>query len=472
MIDRGFVARLSCPYCRAALVPALHLAGRDGDIRHGSVACGCYEYPIVDGILVLRQLSGPADNTDPAVAHLRADDVGAARRSLEAAASMVDSPAPPRASFDVATARRLASSARRRLGRWRQGSDRPEAMPSTAAPLRVTLARTRPPAFGAYLYQRYANPSFLASIPMMALLETVESHHSGSDRPTVLDLGCGIGHSTAMMRALFPTMSFVAADPDFVNLQILREHFVEDAIGVCLDAELPLPFADDQFDAVFCLDAFHYIRSKWALSHELDRCVEESGIWILPHLHNASVPNVSPGIPLRPEDYLRMFDFASGTVLDESIVLDRFMSDTSLDLSRITDVPALAAVPDLDMYATRRSDIGGTYQVGDRLLAAGRTSGLGINPIYSIETAPDAVRLRMAWPDPELERECAAACRYLPAEVEIDPDLLARLCVAELEPGDDSTIAALVRSLVLLPLPPGYHDIATSIAASVAASDR
>lgn len=452
MTGRGFIDQLSCPYCRAALVPELG----DGDpILHGSARCGCYEYPIVDGILVLRQLSGPADTVDLAVVHLRAGDVDAARAHLESAASMVPQAAARAPLLSPATARRLAGSVRRRIGA--AGASRAGRPEVPRDPVWAALERARPPAFAAYLYQRYANPSFIASIPMMALLEVVEGRSRPGGRPTVLDLGCGVGHSTAMMRALFPTLAFVAADPDFVNLRILREHFADDAIAVCLDAELPLPFGDDQFDAMFCLDAFHYIRSKWALSRELDRCVDDAGVWIFPHLHNALVPNISPGIPLAPDDYLRMVDFADGVLLDETVVLDRFVSDHVLDLTAPPDPRELATVADLGLYATRRSDAGRCYDVGSRMTALRRSGVLGVNPIYSIEPDGEVVHLRMAWPDAELERECAAVRRHLPETVDIPAGLLARLGDGDLDDDEERLVADLVRTLVLLPLPPGYH---------------
>lgn len=460
MIGRDFIDQLSCPYCRAKFtVASVH--GSAGDrIEHGTISCDCYEYPIVDGIVVLRQLSGPADSDDPAVAHLRAGDVEAARTRLLVAGSMVPQPTVPSRTFSRATVRRLLSGIRRgppRLGKTGPATEED-------APVRRALASTRPAAFASYLYQRYANPSFLASIPMMGLLETVTPPASGRDRAAVLDLGCGVGHSTAMMRTLFPEIQLVAADPDFVNLQILREHFVGDAVCVCLDAELPLPFGDRQFDAVFCLDAFHYIRSKWALSRELDRCVDDRGVWIFPHLHNALVPNVAAGVPLRPAGYVRMLDFAEPVLLDETAVLDRFGEAHAFDPADGLAPADLAEVANLSMFATKGARID-RCDIGRRLLASRRGAELGFNPIYAVELTTQAVHLRMRWPDPQLERECAAARRLLPDQVALDRGLLRRLTTDELTPADEQTISDLVMSMVLVPLPAGYPDLTASLAA-------
>ena len=373
MIDREFIASLSCPFCRSRIVPRLARPNAGDRIEHGTVTCSCYEYPIVDGILVLRQLSGPADTVDQAIVRLHEGDVDGARAHLAATASMVPSTAvtssdtTPRLRHPLAMVRRL-------VGRRGAGDGKHREIETNGRPLRAALDHARPGAFADYLFQRYANPSFAASIPMMSLIELAEAPQADRRESVVLDLACGIGHSTAMIRTLFPALTLVAADPDFVNLQLLRRHFVADAVCVCLDAEAPLPFADDQLDAVFCLDAFHYIRGKWALGRELDRVVRDQGVWIRPHLHNAAVPNISPGIPLRPADYLRMLDFTDPVLLDESSVLEQFMTDHVLDLTRRSSASDLAGVANLTMYATRRKDAARRFDVGELMLRASQAA--------------------------------------------------------------------------------------------------
>ncbi len=437
-MDATLLTTLTCPYCRAGLDVIDRSPSEGPTIDRGVVRCACYSYPIVDGILVLRQTSPPFDAIDPATVAVEAADVDGARRYLFSAASMVDVPR--------SRTRRNGSSAR-----WRSGGRIP-----SSPPVHDDLVRLRPRGYAEYLYYRYANPSFVAALPLMAVLDGLRP---SADRtvPSVLDLACGVGHSTAMLRSLFPSSRYVAVDPDFVNLYLLRRHFVPNAVCICLDADLPLPFADDEFDAVFCLDAFHYIRSKWALAHELDRVVATGGVWLLPHLHNAAMTNVSPGIPLPADDYLRLFDFLDVALLDESRVLDGFFDRQPLELTPSIGREIARTSPVVSMIGSRRPEVWRTYDIGTRLGAHESAHPPGPNPIYRITFRDECVRLDLRWPNAAMARECATIERYLPQHVELDRPLVERLRGGELSAGDWSSIVDLIRAFVLVPLAPGYR---------------
>jgi len=446
-MDPAFLASLSCPYCRGGLGVVERL-GHDEDLHHAIVACPCYEYPLVDGILVLRQLSGPSDTIDEAVVALRDGDPDRARAWLQTRGSMVTPPAAARhRAADV-----IRRGARHAIGRVRRRLAPAEPVPTgEGTPLGRDLEAMRPGGFATYLYLRAANPSFAAAVPLFTVLGAIGR---APDRmPVVLDLGCGIGHSTALLRALYPEWQVVAAEPDFVNLQLLRRHFDRTAVCVCMDAELPLPFADDTFEAVVCLDAFHYIRAKYALARELDRVVRPAGVWLLPHLHNAAASNVSPGIPLRAEDYLRVVGRPDAVLLDESSVLERFARDRVVDLSAVrSGVPDAAA---FSLVAGGGDRLWRVHQAAEALLSSPTT--LGPNPIFRAEVAGDRLELVREWPDPWLARECAQIECYLPASTSIELALLDRLASGQVAADDHERLLELVSSFVLVHLPPGYR---------------
>lgn len=321
------------------------------------------------------------------------------------------------------------------------------------APVRDALEQERPAGFAHYLFQRYANPSFMAAVPALSIVRPATA--AVGRQAIVLDLGCGVGHSTALLSTLVAPGTVVAADPDFVNLALLRKYFAPDALCVCLDAELPLPFDTDVFDVAVCLDAFHYIRSKWALAQELDRITNfEPGLLVFPHLHNALVPNVAPGVPLSPDDYIRMFPTWDARLYDEAELLHQAVSDGIVDLKAPSSPSAFSGVPNLTMIASRRPDAFREYGLADvRDLAS-----VGINPIYRAVAADDhQMVLETAWPNSELEHECAAALAYLPERTSLDRGLLERVAAMSLRPEDEPVVNDLLSRSVLVELPVGYE---------------
>lgn len=463
----NLVEQLHCPYCGSSFEIELKEPGGGFDIRHGIIRCSCYRYPIIDGILILKQHSGLANIRDRRVELLEAGDIEGARECA------IDStPLVPRSRTLWS---RLVSFLEGKhvplmghLGSTKRNVDDP------SLTLAHALELLRPGPYANYLFQRYANNSFLAAVAPLLLLKKLDSlteplpaatsADGGSKRCQttaagrerwVLDLACGIGHSSFLMRTLFPDLSVVSADHDFVNLYLARRYLIPDAPLVCIDAEVPLPFADDCFDSVFCLDGFHYIRSKVALLNELDRVVKPLGLWLFPHLHNALVPNLSPGIPLRAEDYMRCFSFLPCRLLTEAAVLRGFMRDQSLDLEAVPSEVELRSADVLTLIASRCGD---WWRRHDRLAGPlwRDKSLLAINPIYHLNSQVHTICLNIAWPSDSLERECSSVKEYLPAQIEVDRSLWNRLKSRLTTKGDDETIHQLVRSFVLVPLPAGY----------------
>lgn len=410
------------------------LESPEPDPRYASVKCRCYRYPVVEGILVLRQLSGVADGDDPIVARL---DAGDSRGALKAAFEHA-SPFPP-----------WRRGRRSRAGKLWGGVE------ATAKSARLALAATfhdavyalRPEAFAEYLYYRHANPSLLAALGLIRLV----TEHAGGGR--MLDLGCGAGHTSFLLSSFATTSPLVAADYDFANLYLVRRFQAARSLCICLDAERPLPFPDGWFYTIFCLDAFHYIRSKVALVRELERSAASGARWLLPHLHNAGQENPNPGTPLEQEDYLRLFSTIAPRLFDEAALLESFVRQGVVDLETeagpLSKARAFTLVADPSARMFRRYE-----RVEARVL--GSAVPLALNPIY--ERAPAGARraLERTELSPAFARECELALGYLPKHADLDPDVIPRFERGELARDELEALEALVRSFVLVPLPPSY----------------
>jgi SAM-dependent methyltransferase len=445
VLTPAFIGELHCPYCGLGLAVDRVLASRGDGIEQGVLRCACYRYPVIDGILVLTQQSGPADTQDARVTHLLAGEVEQARYR----AMHVDAPlaSVARSTWRRALERAAAHGVPLAQGLARLGASVPDRTAAAAeAPFAELLGVLRPGLYSQYLYHRYANNSFLASIAPLLLLGDL------APGQRVLELTCGIGHSAYLIQSLFPDLQLVATDHDYVNLSIARRHFAPHAQLVCLDAEAPLPFAAQSFGAVFCLDGFHYLRSKVALLQELSRVTDADALWLFPHLHNARAENFNPGIPLEPVQYGRCFSGVPHRMFGESQVLSDFCRDGSLRLDRTTAADDLSRSPNLTLIGTRRRDY---WRARTDLSArlARRPETLIVNPIYRVEHHGSASRLQLSWPSPRLRAECIEVEDYLPSTCEVGTALLDRLRRNELTAEDQSAVRDLTRRFVLVNLP-------------------
>jgi SAM-dependent methyltransferase len=417
---------LHCPYCGSSFEWISRSAASSG---YGILKCGCSRYPVVDGVPVIQHKEGLETV-------VRLIDVGDDRRALLATLS----------AFRITWARR------NRWYRLRYRSNCARLVSNQALSFQdaVSLVR-RPQVFSDYLLHRWANPSFLAAVGPLMLLG------GSTDTKRVLDLACGAGHSSFLMHWLFPRLSVVSVDHDFVSLYLAKRYLVQGGTFLCLDAEAPSPFPDSCFDAVFCLDAFHYFSSKCAVRDQLTRIVRSDGLWVLAHLHNALQTNITAGIPLNPDHYLDMFSFLDCRLFDENAILREISSNDQMDLR------------------TRRSDmelqnagaltlIGGSpgpwdIHAGFAARLSGSRTSLAVNPIYVRRGGQDSDQMALNWPNEVMRRECAGAETLLPLTCR-----LSNSRIRELLQGDHSSeLEDLVRRFVLVPLPDLYLRDSTKI---------
>jgi SAM-dependent methyltransferase len=81
----------------------------------------------------------------------------------------------------------------------------------------------------------------------------------------VLDLGCGKGESSVFMAKLFGVQ--VRALDLWTTAEFLTQKFIERGVisnpsAIQMDATQPLPYAEDEFDAIFCMNSFNFYGAK------------------------------------------------------------------------------------------------------------------------------------------------------------------------------------------------------------------
>jgi SAM-dependent methyltransferase len=447
MISAALINELHCPYCGSAL--ALEPLSASDSAADAVVRCACYRYPVLSGILILRQLSGLADNRDPIVERLEARDrAGALGVALRRLSSVQKPRSLPRRAWD-ALLRAPAGPLGRRLSaetERRASSELVQAL-ELSPTFQDAAYRLRPEGFAEYLYSRQSNPSYLSALALLLAL-------SRAARPgRLLDLACGTGHSTFALSTLLPGSTLFAADHDFVNLCLVQRFQAPDAVCICIDAELPLPFADGWFQTVFCLDAFHYIRSKVALVRELERVMAADGLWMFPHLHNARGHNPNAGVALERPDYARVFSSIAPRIFDELKLLGQYVELDAVELGPGLDGGAEPATLTLVADGSGRA-FGKHEGLAERLLA--RPDRLGLNPMYRATPSDGKLSLELRTLTPDLADECALGLARFEQRLTLDAGLLGRLRSSRASSSDFELARRLVRGFVLVPLPDRY----------------
>ena len=442
---RALAAEMHCPECGGVLEIEREVAAEPFS---AVLRCQCARHAVIDGVICLRAGGGGRPGLGSAVSRLERGDVEGA---------LVEALLPS----GRALVRRVAERLRER------GAPVPEVLRGAGRGAlrrmirgRDTFARTLPVIrnrlYADYLLHRWANPSFLAAVPVLAMAGSLSGAQEESGRsPRVLDVAGGCGHAAHLILRLAPGCSVILTDHDFSNLFLARRFFGREIVCVCLDGERDLPFAESSIDAVVCSDALHYIEHKRELIGRLRRVARDEALWLVPHLHNALRDNPTPGWPMSPDELGELLGFAERRVLDERAVLARFAEDCTIDLSAQPDRERVGAAAAWSVIGSAGADLWRAHDLSDVWL--GDAGGLRLNPICRREQGGREEVYRVAWPNPHFEGECRHATAVLPEEIRVTPGLIGRVEAGEIPPGCRDEVDRLRRRFVLVPLPERYR---------------
>jgi SAM-dependent methyltransferase len=237
--------------------------------------------------------------------------------------------------------------------------------------------------FNLYMRNRFATPSFIATVPLLGL---------ALDAPgLVLDAPCGYGHLSFALSRLVPERQIVAMDLRSAFAYSARRFFVPGAAAtIAHDMNHPLPLADGQFSAIFCSDAFHYIRDKRLLAREFMRLLRDDGVAAITHVHNRLHYNLGAGDALAPGEYERLFDGFHVRMFTEEQMIDAYRSDTPLDLTVSASCSTLERSPAIVLVAARSPAALRTVPNARRQLAA-RARNVVVNALYDVQRSPESI---------------------------------------------------------------------------------
>lgn len=441
-----FLKLMKCPYCGSDLNLGKIYQEDNGNITNGYITCECNEYPIIEGILILK--IGPlseilikflkdgktAEAIEYSIYHF-GERVFEARNFLKYKGFL------GQAFGDVLS----SLMGIRAKGLYRKYSD--EKLPFSSL-----LSKSE---FGIYLKNRFSAETFWSLYPFIHLLR--------ENRERILDLSCGTGHSSFVLSNYVKPSQLVCADYNFRHLYLTKKYFAKDATFICLDANYSLPFKDGIFSTLLMMDAFHYIRGQSSLAGEMERVISSQGLLLLLHLHNSENYNPAAGRPLSPTGWRNLFQNIPTKLVPENNVIEDFIFEDKLDLAREYSEPNLDSSNALIVIGTRdKSSVLRTYQSVWKPLLDNK-SNLIINPIYMIEYQTNRVILRRKFSSESFRREYPITEKYLPEECITDERIAKALngktivtSSTELLEQDLNHIEDMMRKFIIINVPQNY----------------
>ena len=292
-----------------------------------------------------------------------------------------------------------------------------------------------------YLKHRFSASSFWSLYPFVPLLR--------KRRKRILEVCCGAGHASFVISKYVNPEELICVDGTFSSLYLAKKYF-SNAEFINIDANYQLPFKDGIFSSVLIMDAFHYVDARALLAKEFERVLSKEGMLLLLHLHNALVDNVAAGKPLSPSTWKGLFDL-NVVALPEKAVIEDFVLRDKLDLSKkyseeelnLSDAIIMIGGVDSDCFEGIWKDI---LKIKDNLI---------VNPIYKMKEEGDKILLKREFPSEFFRKEYPLTEKYLPERCEINKRFVDGRSVCVLD-SDEIEIEDLMRKFVVINVPENY----------------
>jgi len=429
---------LHCPYCDAALEVAKKIDIAGENINQAIVRCNCRAYPIIEGILVLKN---------------QIQDSGFL------AASLLEAGEPKEALYYLLKPEtaigRLVKVARRRKLPFSIMAER-RGLEQINHYLRKTaqadlfsrvLIRLKLGGYGDYFLYRFSSTSFVAGIPLILMMEPFTG--------PILEIGCGMGHQGFVISRLYPNREQVVVDFSFINLLLAKRFFMPEAEYICLDANSPLPFPDKKFSTVFSSDALHYIASKKLVMQEIARSSTPEALVLLSHLHNLGGGDPVAGEALKARGWMQLSRFYQAKLFPETQVFHDFLSHDRLDLSYSASEIEMEESNAFVLVAGNQEGIFRAYErIGERFFNL--RSRLIVNPLYRVSSRGSKAILRKNWPSAFIQAENIIIDRIMPDTYSLDKEDLKEIQEGKISKLDPSKVIDLMRKFIFINVPKNY----------------
>ena len=430
-MQRDLLKLMKCPYCGTDFEIDEVYSENEGEIISGCIKCECNEYPILEGILILKN----TPTKECIIEYLKKGEIEKAvalslmdyTNDICRVADFIEPK--PFGKFFKKGLLSFVNSYSKKI--YKKYSDKNLSFCDV-------LGKG---SFDVYLKHRFSSQTFWSLYPFIKLLR--------KNRKRILEVCCGAGHASFVISKYVNPDELICVDGEFKSLYLAKKYF-SNAEFINIDANYQLPFKDDIFSSVLMMDAFHYVDARALLAKEFERVLGKEGMLLLLHLHNALAENVAAGKPLSPSTWKGLFDINVMALPEKSIIEDFILRDR-LDLSKnysekelnSSDAILIMRGADSDCFDGIWKDI---LEIKENLI---------INPIYKIKEKGDKIVLEREFPSEFFRKEYPLTEKYLPERCEMDKISVKgrSVCVSD---SDEIEIENLMRKVVVINVPKNY----------------
>jgi SAM-dependent methyltransferase len=425
-------------------------------VRYGLLQCRCFRYPVVDGVPILLKgnvglfdQGGAFESKGPAVDEIAAlVEQGLGSEALVGCLGF----APRFELLDKLPGWRL----------WHSDAVKAFGRRAVEARLRAMLSRDRrelsaedwfefyfggstasDPNHLPYYRNRVVLPRTLAAFSLLRLLPP-------ADKP-ILDVACGYGpfaHYLTKRRNSTPVIGF---DFNFYLVWGQKYWIAPDAVFVCADGNKRLPFAEDTFSAVFCSDAFMYLKDKPGLLAEIDRCAPGKPV-ILSRVGNKTAsPREVRGDSHSAEGYMELLASGRPRIFSEYALVRHYLSQRNPVASETTNPRDLRWDKWLHFLLNGESL---RHAVLDSALEwPHRVGKLSLSPLFERKvTASGRFRLDFNFPTIWFAYQNGDMYGYHGDQIECSPDVVERARAGIIDP----EVQSLLDRFVVIGMPDRY----------------
>lgn len=430
-MKQGLLELMKCPYCGTVLEVEEIYSENEVEIINGCIKCECDTHPILEGILILK--NSPFKKY--IIEHIK-------KGEFEKAVALSFGPSVNDIcrAIDIIEAKPCGKVVKKISLVFVNYFSKKRYKRYSTKNISFCDVLEKGPS-DAYFKHRFSTQTFWLTYPFILLLR--------KKRKRILDMCCGVGHTSFVISKYVNPDELICVDGDFKSLYLAKKYFSK-AEFINIDANYQLPFKDNIFSSVLMMDAFQYIDARALLAKEFERVLDKEGMVLLLHLHNALAKNVAAGKPLSPLTWKGLFDNIKVTALPEKNLIEDFILKDRLDLSKRYSEEELN-VSDISIIG------GGNLDYFDRIWKdiLKMKENLIINPIYKMKEKGDKIVLEREFPSEFFRKEYPLTEKYLPERCEIDKRFVdgRRVCVSD---SDEIEIEDLMRKFVVINVPENY----------------